>query len=303
MYYNLDDFGKNMLDIRISRSLTREKLSKLSLVSVETIRKIEIGKTKPSHMVLEDLSHILMIDLNKLLLDYRLGDLETFNNIKNSMESKFDRDEFCTLEKEHTEFKHLLQTTDNKYYKNLIKQLILLIESVIFSKKEKNSKKALDKLVQAMKISTPSFSLSNYKDYIYNSTEVRILMNISMLLKVIKSKEESLEMRKFCVDIADPTYTVYPKLLYNLAGGYHLIEDYKNALKYYNIGISSCNEKRNLNGLNLFYYGKGLAEYKLGCNEYTKSLDKAISLCDILDQDNLKKIIIDKCKEFHNIEL
>lgn len=88
------------------------------------------------------------------------------------LESKFDNDEFYTLENEYNDFKDLLLVTKNKYFQKLISQLILLIEAVILYKKEENHEKAIENLIKAMQISTPKFTISNYKSFTYNSTSL-----------------------------------------------------------------------------------------------------------------------------------
>ena len=87
---------------------------------METIRKVETGKYIPSHKILDDLSEVLKIDLNKLLLKYRLEDFQAFDDIKNRMEAKFDNSEYDTLEKEYEDFYNLLQSTENQYFQKLL---------------------------------------------------------------------------------------------------------------------------------------------------------------------------------------
>lgn len=175
--------------------------------------------------------------------------------------------------------------------------------SCISSPKEKRPKESLDKLVEAMQISTSNFSLSNYKEFIYNDIEIRILMNMALLIEKVYSINQDVEIMEFCISIINLNNEIYPKLCHNLAGAYRGIDDYKNSLKYSNLGIEYCNENRNFNGLNLLYYSKGVAEYRLEHEGYIESLKKSISFCDILGQGELKKIIINKCKKFYNIEL
>lgn len=303
LYYNLDSFGKKVSSIRKSLNLTREELSNLSLVSVSTIRKIETGKHLPNHEILEDLSNILKADLNKVILDYRLDDYKSFNDIVNRMESKFDKNEYHTLENEYNDFRNLLISTNNQYYQKLIKQLMLLVESMLLNKVEKRYNESLDRLVKAMQLFTPDFSLTNYNEFVYNQGEIRILMNVALLLKKLDNKEESLKIIEFCMEIVNSNDEIYPKLCHNLSGEYRGVKDYKNSLKYADLGIKYCQENRNFNGLNLLYYNKGVAEYSLGCERYMDSLNKSISFCDILGQDKLREIIIHKCKKFYNIEL
>lgn len=303
MYYNLDAFGKKVVEIRKSHNLTRNQLHKLSFVSTETIRKIETGKYLPSHRILDDLSNILKVDLNQIILEFRLDNFSVFDDIKNRMELKFDNDEFYTLEKEYDDFKDLLLITKNKYFRQLINQLILLIEAVILYKKEEKHEKAIQNLIKSMQISTPEFTLSDYKSFTYNSTEIRILMNIALILRKLEPKEKPLEIMEFCMGEIDKNDKLYPKLCYNLSGIYLLMQKYNESLECSILGIEYCLEKRKLNGLNLLYYIKGIAEYNLHYIEYIKSLNKSLTFCEILGQDNLKKVIINNCKEFYNIEL
>ena len=58
-------------------------------------------------------------------------------------------------------------------------------------------KEDLNKLIKTMKITTPEFSIDNYKSFIYNSIEIRILMNIALLINKIESTEKSLEIIVF----------------------------------------------------------------------------------------------------------
>lgn len=303
MYYNLEGFGKKITSIRKSHNLTREQLSQLTYVSIETIRKIETGKYIPSHKILDDLSAILKIDLNQLLLKYRLEDFQAFDDVKNRMEAKFDRGEYLTLEKEYKAFDNLLTSTKNQCFQKIIRQLMLLIEAVIFNHRENIPTKSLETLIEAISITTPNFSLSNYQSFVYSSIEIRILMNIALLLRKLKSKEEAIKMLEFCIDMVDSDDEIYPKLCHNLSGIYALIKQYDKALKFSSLGIDYCLNKRNYSGLNVLYYGKGIAEYNLGHAEYMESLNKAISFCEILGQERFKKIIIDKCKKFYDIKL
>lgn len=148
---------------------------------------------------------------------------------------------------------------------------MLLTKAVIINHKENNPTKSLKTLIEALCITPPNFSLSNYQSFVYNSTEIRILMNIALLLRKLKSRKEAIEMLEFCIDLVDSDDEIYPKLCHNLSGVYVLIKHYGMALKYSNLGIDYCLNKRKYTGLNILYYGKGIAEYNLGYDEYMES--------------------------------
>ncbi len=195
----------------------------------------------------------------------------------------------------------LFYTTENPYYKNLINQLLLFTEAAIIYKDNNNT--ALTKLLKAIRITIPTFNLDNYTSFVYSSIEIRILMNIAFVVNRLNDKESYLEIMEFCINSVDTSDELYPKLCHNLAGTYIRNKEYQKALVLSNIGFESCQKNRSFNGLNILYYEKGFAEYYLGKSEHLKSLNLSISLCEVFGQDNLKKTIINNCKEILNINL
>ena len=303
MYYNLQGFGGKIRSIRTNLGFTQKDVCELSDIHIDTLRKIENGKVFPAQKTLDLISPILKKDLNKLLLSYRLNKYSSFEKIKNRLESKIDRDEYQTLSVELGDLKALLNTESNTHFINLINQLILLIESIILNKKYSKTNESLGKLIEAIKITTPAFSLDNYKNFVYSSMELRILMNIALLVNKIKSTEKSLEIMEFCIKMVDPNEELYPKICYNLSYTYHRLDMHKNALKYSNLGIEYCTKHRNYNGLNLLYFRKGIAEYLLGYKTYMDSLEKCIHFCEILSQYKLRDMVITNCKKLYDIDI
>lgn len=104
MYIGLISFGKELRDIRIKLGLTQNDVSGLTGINTETLRRIEGGRVMPKFETLSNLSSVYKVDLNKLFLKYRLEDFDYIYELKNNLESKFDRDEFHTL---NTELKKL----------------------------------------------------------------------------------------------------------------------------------------------------------------------------------------------------
>ncbi len=303
MYYNLQGFGEEICSIRNSLGLTQKDVCELSGIHIDTLRKIEHGKVMPVQETLDLVSPILKKDLNKLLLDYRINNYSAFQEIKNRLESKIDRDEYQTLSVELNNLKTLLNTESNTYFIGLLNQLILLTESIILTEKYGKLNESLDKLIEAIKITTPEFSLDNYESFVYSSMELRILMNIALLINNIESIEKSLEIMEFCMKIVEPNENIYPKICYNLSYTYHRLDIHEQALKYSNLGIEYCTKYRDYNGLNLLYFRKGIAEYLIGYKSYMDSLKKCIYFCEVLDQHELKDMVIRNCKKFYNIDI
>ena len=105
------------------------------------------------------------------------------------------------------------------------------------------------------------------------------------------------------VNSVEPNDEIYPKLCHNLAGVYRRNGEFEKALNFSNIGIDACQKTGIFNGLNILYYGKGIAEYKLNKDEYIKSLEMSIALCEAFGQKELKDKIISNCREVFNIKL
>lgn len=303
MYYNLGLFGKKLCNLRQALGFSQDSVEELSGVNVQTLRRIENGKVIPKQETLEFLSPVYKIDLNNLLLRYRIDGYSSFNNIKNNIESKLDRDEFYNLDIELNELNNLLTTMNHPYFKVLVNQLILLLESVILNKRDNKSTKALEKLIEAIKTTTPKFSLPNFSSFVYSTMEIRILMNIALLLNIIESTEKSLEVMEFCFESVEPNDEMYPKICYNLSYTYHRLDRHDDALKASSLAIDYCLNNRNYIGLNHLYFRKGIAKFLLKHGDYIDFLKKSIYQCELLGQYELKDMMIRNCKKIYNIEL
>lgn len=302
--YNLDLFGEKMREIRVNLDLTQKRISELTGIDSVTIRRIENGKVIPKLETLELLSPIYKMDLINLLLKYRFDDYSLFLDIKNRIEFKLDSADFDTLNLELKELNVLLSSTNNSYYKVIIKQLILFVEAIALYKNNRGKySEALNMLIKSIRMTTSSFDLDNYNSYVYSSTELRILMNIAFLLNKLNYYEKYIEIMEFCFKSADPSDDIYPKLCHNLSGALNRKKEYVKALHVSNMGIEACQKTRNLNGLNILYYGKAIVEFQLGNPEYIKSLDIALTLCEALGQDKLKNEIILNFKEAFGVDL
>ncbi len=305
LYYNLELFGEKLKQIRKALSIGQKEIHQITGIEERTIRRIENAKVLPKLDTLEILSLIYKEDLVSLLIQCRLDDYSTFSKIKNEIEFKIDNEEQYNLHIEVRMLTKLLSSVENLYYKNLISQLILFAEAAILYKDNKNNNNivALNKFVEAIKITNSAFSLDNYDSFVYSSIEIRILMNIAFVINKLNDKEKYLEIIEFCVNSVDTDDEIYPKLCHNLAGAYRRNKNYTKSLEFSKLGIKTCQENRLYNGLSLLYYGRGLSEHYLGESESIDSLSLSVSLCEAFGQDKLKKTIIDNCNKILGIDL
>lgn len=303
MFYNLEAFGNRLKEIRKSLKISQNYISCITGIDEKTIRRIENGKVLPKLDTLDILSPYYKEDLVSLLLEYRFDDYSAFSKISNKIENKIDNEEHHTLHEELKELNLLLSKTENPYCRNLIDQLIYFAEAATIYKYNKDVNLALSKFINAIKYTIPYFSLDNYTDFVYSSTEIRILMNIAFIMNKLNNKNKYIEILEFCIESVDTDDELYPKLCHNLASAYIRIKEYSKALTFSNLGIEASQNNRNYKGLNILYYGKGLAEYYLGKVEYINSLKLSISLCEAFGQVNLKENIIASCKKIIGINL
>lgn len=303
MVFYIDKFGQDVKEIRVGLCLTQKEASLLSGVNTETIRRIEAGKVIPKFETLDYLSTVYKQDLNRLFLQYRMDDYSYYYEIKNRLENKFDKDESDTLGVELRELNSILNYMKNTFYKELIIQLILFTEAIISYKQTKDNIQALNKFIEAIKITTSEFDLDGYNLSAYSTMEIRILMHIAFLMNKFGNKEKYLEILDFCIEVTDFNDQLYPKLCHNLSGAFIRKNYYEKALEYSNLGIKSSQQNRNINGLNILYYGKGIAEYKLDKPEYKKSLNIAFTLCEAFEQYELKETMINNCRDIFGIEI
>lgn len=291
--YNLEKFGEKLKDIRKNLNLSQNKVTEETGVTERTIRNIENGKVLPSLDTLEILSAYYKTDLIHMLLQYRLDDYSVFYHIKGTIESKIENYESAKLHNEFENLKMLLASTKNMYFKNVIKQLIIFTEAIIH--KDVDYDISLKKCIEAIRMTTPTFTLENYKSFAYSPMEIRILMNIALIQNGLEKRELCLDILNFCIYSIDPHEEVYSKICCNLAYSYQLKKDFENMLKYADLGIKACQESRNYYILTMLFYLKGFAQCKLNDEEFRKSLETAICLCDAFNKMTFKKIIISDC--------
>lgn len=305
MYYNLELFGESVCNIRKNVGITQKYISELTTINKDTLRKIENGKVTPQHNTLEILSPILKVDLNQLLLNFRFFDYANFNEVISRIDLKLESGEFDQLQYELPFLNSILNDkciTD--YVSKLIKQYYYFIESVILKNIDNNYTECLNKLIESIKITSPDFNLLTYASSVYNNMEVRILMNLALILNHIESNDKGLEILLFCLNaINDDQIELKIKILYNLAYNYHKLDLNEEALYYSNIGIDICISNKSLSCLALLQTRKGIAEYYLNIEDYKNSLIKAITLLEVTGQTRLKDLLLTSWKNNYNIDI
>jgi transcriptional regulator with XRE-family HTH domain len=290
-----------MREIRKNLKFSKKEIANKSFVSDKTIRRYEAGESMPSFDILEILSPYYKTDLVNLLIKHRLDDYHVFHTIKKRIDMKLGNQE-NDLQLELKDLNILLISTQNNYLIDLINQYKIFIEAIELSDSEKVYL-AYEKFINAIEVTKPRFDFEKYASYTFFSMEVRILVNIALLFYKLDRRDKYLQILEFCIDAIDSSDEVCPMVCNNLAGAYFRIADYEKTLEYSNIGIKSCLESESFNYLYNLYYTKGVAEYRLDMDDYMESLKTSIYLCKAYKKDNLKDIIIERCRDYLGVDL
>lgn len=296
MDVNLTKFGIKLKEVRLKYNLSQNEVYDITGINPSTLRRLEGGKVIPKFETLEILSSLYKEDLLLLFSQYRIDHSLLFNEVYNRLELKFDKDEINSLAKEILELEALLENSSQAYFKVQILQLIHLSKAVLLYKKEGDPSKALDELVRGIQGTIPAFTVDTYADFVYSTFEVRILMNIAFVLNKLDRNSAYVEILEFCQQSSDKDDGIYPKICHNLSTVYIRAKKYHKALTVVQEGISSCQNNRNYNGLNLLYYNQGIIKFYLEKDDYLESIDLAVTLSKAYGHPKLSSKLLENCR-------
>lgn len=298
MYYDLAAFGSYICEKRKNMSYTQNDISNLTFLSTDTLRRIENGKVLANQITLEVLSTVLKEDLNLALLNFRLDNQNQFFEIKKEIEYKIANGKYNDLDEDYERLKDILGNLNpNSYTYKLIKQLSFLVKSIVIKTVHSQYRQSLDMLICAIQLTTPSFSLKKYREFVYSDIEVRILMNIALLKNKLGRIHSCQDILLFSLDhLGEKNIDLRLRIIFNLSYTFHRKGLNKKALAYANQGVQLSIKDNNLTILGLLYFRKGIAEFNLKDDNYLNSLNRALSLHELAGQDNLRQNLLKVCE-------
>lgn len=298
MYYDLAAFGSYICEKRKNMSYTQKDIANLTFLSTDTLRRIENGKVLPNQITLEVLATVLKEDLNLALLNFRLDNQKQFFEVKKEIEYKIANGKYNDLDEDYERLKDILGNLNpNSYTYKLIKQLSFLVKSIVIKTVHSQYSQSLDILICAIQLTTPSFSLKKYREFVYSDIEVRILMNIALLENKLGRIHSCQDILLFSLDHLDEkNIDLRLGIIFNLSYTFHRKGLHKKALAYANQGIQLSIKDNNLTILGLLYFRKGIAEFNLKDDNYLNSLNRALGLHELAGQDNLRQNLLKVCE-------
>lgn len=311
--YELSEFSTKLLEIRKNLGYSRESVSLLTGINVDTIRKIEKGVSIPRFETLEILSFLYKIDLLQLLNNYKNNNTityfyESLNHylISNNIPSFFEL---------HSNFKNWLKF-QNKY--TLINRLELIqleffFDAIYhkFSVPNYSLDDVIDELVVALKVSIPSFNFNSWMQGNYNLFELRIIYCIaSMLLQngdynlsnnILIYLLERVDLVSYSKQSSDiMSIKLYSLIAYN----HHMLDKHDEVLKVAEKGIALCQKTGMMDNLPLLLSRKGVALFYLRKDDFALYLNQAIVLLEIqgnFELANKYKLVNEKYIRMDNV--
>lgn len=291
--YNAKSFGKYLKSIRVNQGMSQEKVSKITSLSTETLRKIENGYVLPRYDTLEYLSRAYKIDLLNVLKSFRYSnELFSFYHKIDTVIMNFDID---NINKLYADYNILLNDNcfNNLIENNDLNQLGLVVTGI--QEFYNNSfTAALKCFNDALSISNTSFAIDQYKTLKYTLFEARILLMISMCKASLKEFKFANNLLIFLLDLLlknnssslDKSPLVI-KIYFNLSYNYHTINELEQVIKYSNDGIKYCNSLKSTYLLHGLFYRRGIAKFMLKHDDYLSDIQTSILLLKIADNNSL----------------
>lgn len=277
-------------NLRMQNNLSITEAAKLAYMNRKTLSRLEDGNTKISIDNLIALSAVYKKDLIQKYNDYMhyVDDeiMEKMNIIENKL-----------VDMEYNDLLDDLKIFEKFLNKNLyIIQYYNFIKGVYYLRsKEKNIDLAYKLFLEVLTTSNKNFNLDNYLNFKYSILEFRCLKEIAICFEIKKNEKKYQDIIYFCNKNVIPISNTYFSIKLN----YIIIQLNKNKFLECINEIEDCICKMNKYSyrdyLPYFYYLKYQVYDKMNDKQNAaKSLDNAISACDLFNKLNLKKIIFKK---------
>lgn len=298
--------------LRLSLKLTQHKVSIVSGLNEDTLRRIENGKVIPKFETLEILSQIYKYDLLVLLRKYR-SDSELY-----LLYNELDK---ITLTKDTNLIQKLIKKIDNlekypnnnqlinKVELNLLKGYLLIVKTYLMQTSI-NTHQIIAELCQLLTLTTDDFNLHKYTQFQYSPIELRILIFIGLLFDKNKESLRSTELFQFCLERLEKEvndsyehFQLRIKLLFNLSYNAHKQFDDRLAFNYAETAIELSRKRQSSYAMGYLLFRKGIAQYKLNDDEHIDSLRASITMLELYNDIETVQCFKESALKNYNIKL
>ncbi|MBM7540416.1 helix-turn-helix domain-containing protein [Amphibacillus cookii] len=252
-------FSKIIQHIRQQLNYSQAIVSEHTGVSPGTLRGLENGKVMPKLDTLKLLSNLYKCNLIETYASCLIENYEALLETYNRIEAKIALQKFDQLDNEIYQLELLQQQSSSNYFTTQIEQRIVFLTAVINKEVKRQPRRALNKLVKAIKWTTPEFSSIAYRDLYYSDLEKRLLMTIGLLDAFNEKKWYISDLLYFIYKTTTSPSILHIKACYHLALDHLKFNRYQDALQYITEGKEQARLQNELYSLSYF----GLAEAKL----------------------------------------
>lgn len=266
--------GKLIRQLRTQKGISQEKLAE-GIVTQANLSRLENGKQVCDKEIIETLLERLGYNPNGSFNNYYYNDedfkiQQKINELDNLLKLK----EIESIDKL---IKELEENIDFK--KSLNWQFLIVAKAANIINKKGDLDFAKELVIEALKISIPSFQEKNIDKYLLSNYELKAINLISVIYSNKGEMDKSIELlfklkeslEKNCVDDIQLGKNL-PMIIYNLTRELGLIKRYDEAIELSNIGIKSCLKSSNFNMLPRIVLNKGCCLYEIGDMETSKRL-------------------------------
>lgn len=298
-----DGLGKALKSIRNELGLSIEEVSFLAGINEKTIYRIEHGKNKVSMNTLDKLSVAYRRDLFAVYNRYVMNPESKLSNLINKAEKGLYIDDLKNIKMCTNQFKKLPLKQYTSYQRLFIKHYTRLLEATYIDLKHSDRFQAIKLLTDSIKSEIYDFQIIKYKNFNYSPIEKRILMNISTMKYDFHRDGLYIEILTYLLTLLGDNTLLYPKLILNLATLHNKKRNYNRSLHLTNKGIDYCIKNKSLEVLPKLFFRKFSSEVNLDIKGCEKTLEKAIFMSEINNQEYLKEIFISDAKEIYGIPI
>ena len=236
---------------RKQKGLTQEELA-LNIIDRATLSKIESGGITPSRKTIETLLQKLGYDPHNLI-DFFLNDEES--EVQKTIDRLdavlFNETAQGSLDKPVKEAERLIALLEEneKFMESKLNVQYVLHKKAIIAVFTKSSDAPLEMLMDAIKISIPKYSDKHIEDYHLSNQEARIINLVAKVYFDNDRKEDAINLlsrlkanfEKHCIDNRTMG-TLYPSVVYNLAGFLCKVGRFEESLKVCENAIEVCKQ-------------------------------------------------------------
>lgn len=288
--YDTEASSKFLKELRLEKKLTQKKVSLLTGINIDSLRRIEKGEVIPRFDTIILLSNVYNHDIlysyfNKFTNHY----FSTLYKLLDKYIICNDSEQLILLEKDYLFISEKIKSKLNFIDIDEFTQVNAFIAGInSYLKDDSVTLKEISFLFATLNLKHSSISYETILHHNYSFTEIRIVLLIALFTAKIDINYSTMILNHLLSNFNEHFHRssiqvqLYLKILYNLSYNYYKIGDDQHCLKYSIEAISLAFKEKTTYMLPYFFARKGISEFYLHDENHQKSL--ALSL-ELLNQE------------------